>query len=79
MSYNVINDSSDYTIQSESNVKLEHGIELLTYTPVSGKNYHNDSPFRLLDKVKGELRAMIDIFLCYSSAHFFGLWSFIKL
>ena len=56
----VINDSSDYTIQSESNVKLEQGIELLTYTPVSDMNYH--SSCRLLDKVKDELRAMIDIF-----------------
>ena len=60
VSYNVIDDLNDCIIQSMSNGELEHGTELLKYTPVIDKKYH--SPFRLFDNVKGELRAMMDIF-----------------
>ena len=61
VSFDVINDSSDYVIMPERNGRLNHISELLIYTQVSGKKYH--PPFRLFDNVKGELRAMMNI--CY--------------
>ena len=60
VSFDVINDSSDYVIMPERNGRLNHISELLIDTQVSGKTYH--PPFRLFDKVKGELRAMMNIY-----------------
>ena len=60
VSLNVMKNSSNYVIMPERKGKLTHGSELLIYTQVSGKKCH--PPIRLFDNVKGELRAMMDIF-----------------
>ena len=60
MSFDVINGSSDYVIMPERNGRLNHISELLIDTQVSGKKFH--PPFRLVDNVNGELRAMMNIF-----------------
>ena len=60
MSFDVINGSSDYVIMPERNGRLNHILELLIDTRVSGKKFH--PPFRLVDNVNGELRAMMNIF-----------------
>ena len=60
VSFDVRDDSSDYVIMPERNGRLNHILELLIDTQVSRKKLH--PPFRLFDNVKGELRAMINIF-----------------
>ena len=78
VSLDVINDSSDYVMMSEKNGRLSQVSELVIYTQVSGKKYH--PTFRLFDNVKGELRAVMNIFyfvLFYSM--FYRFWGFIEL
>ena len=73
MSFDVINDSGDNVIMPERNGRLNHISELLIYTQVSGKKYH--PPFRLFDNVKGELRAVMNIFyFVFFSIACFLLW-----
>ena len=60
VSFEVLNESSDYVIMPESNGRLNHSLELLIDTQVSRKKFH--PPFRLFDKVKGELRAVMNLF-----------------
>ena len=62
VSYNVIDDSSVYTITPRSNVEWKHGTELLIYTPVKDKKH--PPPFRLFDNVKCELWADGHILFC---------------
>ena len=59
-SFDVIDDSSDCVIMPERNGRLNHILELLIDTQVSRKKFH--PPFRLFDKVKGELRAVMNLF-----------------
>ena len=68
VSFDVIYDSSDNVIMPERNGRLNHILELLIDTQVSGKKFH--PPFRLFGKVKGELRAGMNLFyfvLIYST------------
>ena len=60
VSFDVKDDYSDYLIMPERNRRLNYILELLIYTQVSGKKFH--PPFRLFDNVKGELRAVMNIF-----------------
>ena len=65
MSFEVIN---DYEMMQEMNGRLNNILELLIYTQVSGNKFF--PPFTLFDNVKGELRAVMNIFyfvLLYST------------
>ena len=78
VSFDVIYDSSDNVIMPERNGRLNHILELLIDTLVSGKKFH--PPFRLFGKVKGELRAGMNLFylvLIYST--FLWIMGFIEL
>ena len=58
--FDVIDDSRDYVIMQERNGILNHILELLSDTQVSIKKFHHI--FRLFDKVKGELTAVMNLF-----------------